>query len=116
MKIYKSNLADRTLEFAKKIIGLCKTLPRNTVTIELTKQLARAGTSIGANYLEANDALSRKDFIHRIRISRKEAKETRYWLTLIGETNIEVKAKLEPLLQEALELTKILSSIIEKSI
>lgn len=114
-KDYKSNLEDRTLEFAKVVIHLCKDLPKNTVNFELLKQLVRSGTSIGANYREANDALSKKDFLHRMRISRKEAKETQYWLELIIEANPEFKERIEPLLQESMELVKILSSIIVKS-
>jgi four helix bundle protein len=115
MKIYESNLDERTLKFAKEIINLCKTLPKNAVNFELIRQLVRAGTSIGANYSEANDALSKKDFIYRMRISRKEAKETQYWLSLIDEANPEFKKYLEPFLQESTELIKIFSSIIEKS-
>lgn len=114
-KNYKSNLSDRTLEFAKKIINLCKIMPKNTINIELTKQLIRSGASIGANYREANDALSKKDFIYRIRISRKEAKESQYWLELIIESNSDIQNIINPLLQESTELIKILSSIIEKS-
>jgi len=115
MKVYKSNLSDRTLKFAKEIIYLCKELPKNTVDAELAKQLARSGTSIGANYREANDALSRKDFLHRLRISRKEAKETWYWLELIIESKPGFKSKVEPLARESEELVKILSAIIERS-
>ncbi len=114
-KIYKSTLDERTLEFAKRIIGLCKALPKNTVNIELVRQLVRAGASVGANYREANDALSKKDFIYRMRISRKETKETKYWLELVIEANPEFKKRTEPLLQESVELIKILSSIIGKS-
>src|SRR3989344_9546885 len=70
-KKYAKPLDERTLEFGKRIIRLIKELPKNTVTIELTKQLTRSGCSIGANYREANDALSKKDFVHRLRIARK---------------------------------------------
>ncbi len=115
MTLYKSNLDDRTLEFAKRIIHLCKALPKNTVNFELAKQLIRAGASIGANYREANDALSKKDFVHRMRISRKEAKESQYWINLIIEANPEFQKRVEPLLQESTEIIKIFSSIIEKS-
>lgn len=97
-KIYKSNLDDRTLEFAKRIIHLCRALPKDTVNLELKKQLIRSGTSIGANYREANDALSKKDFVYRLRISRKEAKETQYWLMLVIEANIEFEKRIELLL------------------
>jgi len=113
-KTYKYALDERTLDFAKEIIRLSKALLRNTANIELIKQLIRAGTSVGANYQEANDALGKKDFIHRLRITRKEAKETRYWLELIIEANQEFKHRIAPLLKEAVELIKIFSSIIEK--
>lgn len=84
-KEYKRPLDERTLEFAKRIIRLCKKLPKNVITIEPIKQVMRSSCSIGANYREANDALSKKDFSYRLRISRKEAKETMYWLELILE-------------------------------
>lgn len=114
-KKYDNPLDDRTLEFGKKIIRLCKKLPKNTVTIEPIKQVMRSGCSIGANYREANDALSKKDFVFRMRISRKESKETMYWLELLIEACPEFRNEITPLMQEALELVKILSSIIEKS-
>lgn len=109
------DLEDRTLEFSKRIVRLCKALPKNVINIELTKQIIRSATSIGANYREANEALSKKDFILRVKISRKEAKETIYWLELIIEANPTYKERIKPLLQEAVELKKILSSILEKS-
>ena len=109
------DLEERTLKFAKRIIRLCKSLPKDTINRELTSQLVRAGGSVGANYREANDALSKKDFIHRMRITRKEAKECYYWLQLIMETNPELRTPTESLLKEAEELKKIFSSIIDKS-
>jgi len=114
-KTYKYALDERTLDFAKKIICLNKALPKNTANIELIRQLIRAGTSVGANYREANDALSKKDFVHRLRITRKEAKETQYWLELVIEANPEFKSRIDPLLQESVELIRIFSSIIEKT-
>ena len=109
------DLEKRTLEFGKRIIKLSQALPKNIINIELIKQLVKAGTSIGANYREANGAESKKDFTHKIRISLKEAKETRYWLELVTEANIEFQKRIEPLLQESLELIKIFSSISTKS-
>ncbi len=80
------------------------------------RQLVRASGSVGANYREANDALGKKDFLMRIRISRKEAKESAYWLKLISETNtLENHAESEHLFREATELVKILSSIAQGS-
>jgi len=91
------DLEERTLIFAKKIIGLCRTLSKNTVNFELVKQLVRAGSSIGANYREANGAASKKDFNNKIRISLKEAKETHYWLQLVIEANDEFQKRMDKL-------------------
>lgn len=113
-KKYKSPLDERTLEFAKRTIRLCKKLPKDSVIIEPIKQVMRSGCSIGANYREANNALSKKDFVFRMRISRKEAKETMYWLELLVETCPDFQNDIDPLVKEAQELVKILSSIIEK--
>lgn len=110
------DLEERTFLFAKNVRLFVKTLPRTIANIEDVKQLVRASGSIGANYREANEALSKKDFVMRVKISRKEAKESAYWLRLIAETNILENAKESAkLIQEAIELKKIFSSIIEKS-
>lgn len=109
------DLEDRTLEFSRIVIGLCKILSKNTINFELTKQCLRSSSAIGANYIEANDSLSKKDFVYRLRIARKEAKETVYWLKLILEANKESENKIRELIKEADELKKILSAIIEKS-
>ena len=108
------DLEERTLRFAKSIHGYVNKLPRTVPNVEVGKQLVRAGGSIGANYIEANESLSKKDFIMRIKISRKEAKESRYWLELTEPLEAETTNK-HGLTQEALELTKIFSSILEKS-
>ena len=109
---YKSNLEDRTLEFSKKIISFCKELPNNRINFNLINQLIRSATSIGANYREANDSLGKKDFLYRLRIARKEAKETSYWLEPIQHFNKDSNADF--LIQETKELRNILSSIIQK--
>jgi four helix bundle protein len=110
------DLEERTFQFAKAIRLFIRTLPNSLSIIEDSKQLIRASGSVGANYREANEALSKKDFLLRMRISRKEAKECIYWLRLVIETNqIENITNAQKLLQEATELKKILSSIIEKS-
>ena len=106
------NLEDRTLEFAKNIIRLCKDLSTNTVNFKLVDQLVRSAGSIGANYREANDSLGKKDFSNRLRISRKEAKETIFWLELLQEANPSIK--IEYLIKECVELRNILSAIIKK--
>jgi four helix bundle protein len=109
------NIEERTLEFGKRIIRLCKALPTNKVNDVLIRQLMRSGTSIGANYREANETDTKKDFRNRIRISKKEAKETIYWLELIIEANPNIGNRIKLLLQENLEIMKILGSIYFKS-
>lgn len=109
------NLEERTLEFSKEIIRLLRILPRNTVDQVLVSQLVRSGTSVGANYREANETDTKKDFKNRVRISKKEAKETIYWLKLVLEANPELSDKIRPLIQEATELMKILAAIWDKS-
>ena len=110
------DLEERTFQFAKAVRLFVKTLPKTISNIEDGKQLVRASGSVGANYIEANEALGKKDFLMRIRISRKEAKESAYWLRLINETNhLNNPVDAKTLIQEATELKKILSSILEKS-
>jgi four helix bundle protein len=107
------DLEYRTLEFAKKCLDLSKALQNSLEIIEYKKQLIRSSGSVGANYREANEAISKKDFILRIRICRKEAKESNYWLKLLlhGNSNNNFIA---PLIQESMELVKIFNSIIIK--
>jgi four helix bundle protein len=110
------DLEERTFQFAKNVRIFVKTLPCTMANIEDGKQLIKSTGSIGANYREANEALSKKDFLMRVKISRKEAKESVYWLRLIYETNnLRNSAEAKILLHEADELKKILSSIVEKS-
>ena len=109
------DLEERTLAFAKNVIRACKELTRNEINRELVSQLVRASGSVGANYREANDSLSRKDFGHRIKITRREAKEAHYWLQLLEEANPEIDGRLKELRQEALELKRIFSSIADKN-
>ena len=112
-KIY--DLEDRTLGFAKKVRALLKRLPRTTANVEDGKQLNNASGSVGANYIEANEALSKKDFVLRIKICRKEAKESRYWLRLIDIDNDQKQEKERACLeQEAAELTNIFGFILSK--
>jgi four helix bundle protein len=110
------DLEERTYEFAKKVRGFVKRLPRTLSNIEDVKQLVRASGSVGANYIEANEALSKKDFVMRIKICRKEAKESHFWLRLVstGE-NAELENDRNGLLQEARELTNIFGAILQKS-
>ncbi len=113
-KLY--DLEDRTLKFAKNVRTLVKKLSKTLGNLEDGKQLIRASGSVGSNYIEANEALSKKDFIMRIKICRKEAKESRYWLRLI-DTSDELAQENErkDLEKEATELMNILGSILRKS-
>lgn len=79
----KYDLEERTFEFARDVRAFVKSLTRSIANIEDAKQVIRSSGSVGANYIEANEALSKKDFKMRIKISRKEAKESRYWLRLV---------------------------------
>ncbi|MFH1618349.1 MAG: four helix bundle protein [bacterium] len=107
------DLEDRTFAFAQKVDRYANSLPKTISNIENAKQLVRAAGSVGANYIEANESLGKKDFLMRIRICRKEAKEGKYWLRLT-EPKEEFAAEREALIQEALEFTKIFGSILEK--
>ena len=109
------DLEQRTLSFAKDVIRLCKQLPQNVINREIVGQLVRSSGSVGANYREANDALSKKDFNYRIKIVRKEAKETCYWLELLLEANPEHRSDIDRLFNESVELKKIFSAIVNKS-
>ena len=112
----KYDLEERTFVFAKNVRAFVKKLIKTIANIEDGKQLVRAFGSVGANYIEANEALSKKDFIIRIKICRKEAKESRYWLKLIDieDGNEQEKARKE-LEKESTELMNIFGSILRKS-
>lgn len=112
---HEFDLEKRTFVFSKEVIELCKQLPHNVITREIVGQLIRSSGSVGANYREANDALSKKDFNHRIKITRKEAKETCYWLELLQVANPEFDKSIKILLNESVELKKIFSAIIAKN-
>ncbi|MBN1353724.1 MAG: four helix bundle protein [Candidatus Omnitrophica bacterium] len=109
------DLEERTAKFAKAVIRLCKNLSKDSINNRLIGQVVGASGSIGANYREANDALGKKDFIQRMKIARREAKESYYWLDLLSEANKNNENEIKPLLKEAEELKKILSAIIDKT-
>jgi len=109
------NLEERTLLFAEKIIELCQKSHKNVITLPIIDQLLRAGTSIGANYCEANGASSKKDFRNKIFICKKESKETKYWLILLQKADNTVQEACKALWQEAQELTLIFSKIASSS-
>jgi len=109
------DLEERTLKFAKDIRIFVRKLPKTIANIEDSKQLIRSSGSMGANYIEANEALSKKDFLMRIKICRKESKESRYWLRLLDVPQVIIK-EWEGLLNESSELLKIFCSIANKSV
>ena len=110
------DLEGRSFIFAKDVRAFIKRIPKTLANIEDTKQVVRASGSTGANYIEANESLSKKDFIMRIKICRKEAKESRYWLKLIDSGNDStVQKHRNDLIQEATELTSIFGAIVRKS-
>jgi four helix bundle protein len=113
-KLY--DLEDRTFEYAKRVRKFIKLLPKTLSNIEDGKQLIRSSGSIGANYIEANEALSKKDFLYRIKICRKETKESRFWIRLMDIENDEALSKMKfELAKETTELMKIFGSIVTKS-
>jgi len=114
VKIY--DLEDRTLGFAKKVRAFARKLSKTIANIEDGKQLIKASGSNGSNYIEANEALSKKDFVMRIKICRKEAKESRYWLRVIDPCDeVEQENERKVLEGEASELMNIFGSILRKS-
>ena len=110
----KEELLKRTFNSSKSTIYFINKLPRNTVNLTLRKQLLRSITSIGANYREALEAESKKDFIHKLAICKKEARESIYWLNLILENNPSIKKKLGPIIDESQQFVKIFASSIKK--
>lgn len=111
----KYDLEERTEEFAASIRKFVRLIDLDIPNREDAKQVVRSSGSVAANYIEANEALSQKDFLHRVKISRKETKETRLWLNLIKVDNDLVKKEKNRLIEESTELLKILSTIISKS-
>jgi four helix bundle protein len=115
-KTKQYDLEERTFEFANNVREFVKSLPRTVTNEQDIRQLVRASGSVGANYIEANESLSKKDFVMRIKISRKEAKESRYWLRLLdtGDKQSLDKTRVA-LIQEASELMNIFGSIVRRS-
>ncbi|MBI2448455.1 four helix bundle protein [Candidatus Microgenomates bacterium] len=107
------DLEERTFIFAKRCKDLVRKLPKSTSNFEYGKQLIRSSGSQAANYIEANEALSKRDFLMRIKISRKEAKESGLWLRLIDVLPEDISEQ-KSLMQESKELSKIFGAIVEK--
>src|SRR3989344_3364512 len=112
-KIY--DLSDRTFKFSQDLLKFCRKVRQDHITKPVVSQLIRAGTSVGANYCEADSANSKKDFVNKISISKKEANETKYWLRLLAEDLPEMKDDLRKLFKEAQELHLIFSAIVKKA-
>jgi four helix bundle protein len=108
------DLEERTALFGEAIIRFAKKIPQNTVTKSLTDQLVRAGTSVGSNYCEADDAVSKRDFRHKISICKKEARETKHWLRMIAIADADMKVDARTLWQEAKELHLIFAAIVRR--
>ena len=112
----KFDLEERTTNFARKVVKLCKSLPRNPINDRIVGQVIGSSGSIGANYREANDALGKKDFVMRIKISRRESKEASHWIILLAEANPDRTEEIIILEKEAVEYKNIFSAIINKSV
>ncbi len=112
--VKRFDLEDRTLLFARDVRSFISQLPKTTAYFEDGKQVVRSSGSVGANYLEANESLSKKDFAMRIKIAKKEARETIYWLEVITAPP-ELLVAQQSLLKEATELMNILGAILRKS-
>ena len=115
----KYDIRDRTLEFAARVAKLAKTLTHNLVSYEYGKQVIRASASIGANIEEADGTLTRKDFLNKMALGRRESREAKYWLRLINRADLvnnqSNRDELNYLVKEAEEIMLILSSIINKT-
>lgn len=109
------DLAERTEKFSENIIYLINKIPKDIITLPLISQLIRSGTSVGSNYCEADCAESRKDFEHKLSICKKEAKETKYWLTILTKAKPDMIQTIIPLIKESNELQLIFIAIIKKS-
>jgi four helix bundle protein len=110
----KNDLEERTARFAREVREFIRKVPKNLISLEDGKQVVRSSGSVGANYIEANESLSKKDFVMRAKICRKEAKETRYWLQMFEDLPKELVGDRDRLIQESTELLRIFSSMILK--
>ena len=108
------DLEERTALFGESIIDFAKTIPVNLVTTPLISQIVRSGTSVGANYAEADNSTSKRDFRYRVRICQREAKETKHWLRMIARAEPQLRDAARPRWQEAKELVLIFSAILRR--
>ena len=110
----KYDLEERTARFAENIVMFAKEIPINRITMPITSQLVRAGTSVGANYCEADSADTKKDFNYKIGLCKKESRESKHWLRIVAVAAPELKDKARILWKEGHELNLIFSSIVKK--
>lgn len=108
------DLEERTAKFGETLIQFCRAVPEDSVTRPLITQVVRSGTSVGANYCEADDAVSRKEFMNKIGTCKKEAKETKFWIRMLVKAVPTLRPKAIPLWQEAKELLLIFAAIHRK--
>ena len=111
----KYDLEERTAKHAEAIIDFSRKLPQDNISRPLISQIIRSGTSIGANYSEADEASSKKDFLNKIAIAKKETKETKYWLRIISHALPQCKDEARKLWQETQELNLIFAAIVRNS-
>ena len=114
MNQIKYDLEERTAKFGEEIIRFTRVLTENTVIKPIISQLVRSATSIGANYCEADDAESKKDFKHKIGICKKESRETKHWLRMLSTALPDKKGEITKYWQEAKELNLIFNAINNK--
>ena len=114
-KVQKYDLRERTAKFGEEIIVFCKSIPKDDVNRSLISQVVRSGTSVGANYMEADAGESKKDFNHKIAICKKEAKETMHWMQMIAKAQPNKIQECRRLWKETHELALIFSAIIRSS-
>ncbi len=108
------DLEERTAKFGENIIDFVKKIPQNSITVSLVSQLVRAATSVGANYCEADNACSKKDFVNKIFLCKKETRETKHWLRMVAKAVDALKKEADIYKNEAQELNLIFASIINK--
>jgi four helix bundle protein len=111
----KYDLSDRTARFGENVIKFARTIVRDPVTDPLLSQLVRSGTSVGANYMEADGAQSKRDFRYKIAISKKESQETMHWLRMMATASNSAREECRKFWQEAHELTLIFGAILKKA-
>jgi four helix bundle protein len=110
----KYDLEERTAKFGEDIIEFAKKIPQSSITLPLITQLVKAATSVGANYCEADDACSKKDFVNKIAICKKESRESKHWLRMVAKAQETLRDEAKKHSNEAQELNLIFASIINK--